>query len=245
MKMLYIAKENYKLSRWSGGSTSEIFLWPPDGDYAERRFMFRISSAEVEQPESVFTRLPGVIRYISPLQKTMRLTPDFQEPEVVLAPRQVYRFDGGMHVLCRAQGADLNLMLKGCGGLMSYMEPYYLEKPAEGAEPQPWRLTLQPQSNGCFYGFYFLAETYWRAAGGSGVAREGDFMLIKASAGDAPLELEAEAEVLKEQIRAAQVELELAPEAMMAVQVVMPERYEDKETADCGFLEISAAADGD
>ena len=63
-----IKKDQYKVSTWSGGTTTEIFLAPRDGSYADRRFDFRISSATVDLEESDFTPLDGVKRFLTILE---------------------------------------------------------------------------------------------------------------------------------------------------------------------------------
>ena len=37
-----------RVSHWSGGQTAEIALWPPQSSYADRNFLWRLSSATVE-----------------------------------------------------------------------------------------------------------------------------------------------------------------------------------------------------
>ena len=56
--------KDYKVSQWSGGSTTELYLYPEDGDYKTGNFQLRISSATVETERSEFTSLPGVERYL-------------------------------------------------------------------------------------------------------------------------------------------------------------------------------------
>ena len=62
MDIRHLTPADYRTSCWSGGTTTEIFIWPEDADYAARRFAVRISSATVELEESDFTALPGVTR---------------------------------------------------------------------------------------------------------------------------------------------------------------------------------------
>ncbi|MFR6276263.1 MAG: HutD family protein [Blautia sp.] len=40
--------EQYQTSVWSGGTTTQLFIYPEDGDYKEGTFQARISSATVE-----------------------------------------------------------------------------------------------------------------------------------------------------------------------------------------------------
>ena len=52
-----ISAQRFITSKWSGGSTTELFIWPKDASYAERRFNIRISTATVDVESSTFTRL--------------------------------------------------------------------------------------------------------------------------------------------------------------------------------------------
>lgn len=55
-----ITKEQQKTSTWSGGTTTQLAIYPEDADYGKRNFTWRLSSATVEAEESVFTSLPGI-----------------------------------------------------------------------------------------------------------------------------------------------------------------------------------------
>ena len=65
MNIRVIDPSCFHTSVWSGGKTTELYLYPFDGSYAERRFLFRISSASVDLAESHFTKLEGVTRYLT------------------------------------------------------------------------------------------------------------------------------------------------------------------------------------
>jgi environmental stress-induced protein Ves len=73
MKIIIISEADYKTSTWSGGETTELFLSPPNGDYAKREFDFRLSTATVELEESDFTSLPGFERLIMSLDNPLEL----------------------------------------------------------------------------------------------------------------------------------------------------------------------------
>lgn len=114
-----IPEELFKTASWSGGTTTELAIGPVGASYAERRFSFRISSAEVELSESVFTRLEGVTRYLTPLCPGFSLTVNGERIE--LRRGEVLNFSGEDEVLCRGAGKDLNLMLKAADGNMKYV----------------------------------------------------------------------------------------------------------------------------
>lgn len=117
MKTVEIIPETaFRTTSWSGGTTTELFIWPEGSSYPERRFSARISTALVELEESSFTPLPGVKRFLTPLCAGFSLTVNGES--VKLPHGQVLEFSGGDDVTCRGSGRDLNLMLKGCGGEM-------------------------------------------------------------------------------------------------------------------------------
>lgn len=112
-------KEKYKIIRveeftttsWSGGETTELFIYPEGAQYREKNFQFRISSATVELEESDFTKLKGINRYISPLDGDLKLTHDGKN-FVNLKPFQVYEFQGGLDTTSYGKVRDFNLMLR-------------------------------------------------------------------------------------------------------------------------------------
>ena len=110
-----------KITTWSGGKTTELYLYPADGSYAERRFAFRISSATMDVPESRFTRLDGVKRYLTPLSEGFYLKRSGRWQ--FLGRGDVLCFSGEEEILCRGSGKDLNLMLKGARGEMQILAP--------------------------------------------------------------------------------------------------------------------------
>lgn len=116
MKIRVFDASTRSVTVWSGGKTTELFLYPSDGSYAERRFMIRISSATVDASESRFTPLPGVTRYLTPLSEGFYLK---RSGRWQYLPRgDVLCFSGEEDILCRGTGRDLNLMLKGARGEM-------------------------------------------------------------------------------------------------------------------------------
>ena len=118
MKLQHLTAKDFRTSTWSGGTTTELYLYPENGSYGARDFLFRISSATVDLDESDFTPLQGVERYITPLTGSFVLTHP-QQPPVVLEPLSApYRFSGGIPTHCVGRATDFNLMLKGCEGCM-------------------------------------------------------------------------------------------------------------------------------
>ena len=117
MQIQIIDPATRRTTNWSGGVTQELYLYPKTGSYAERNFLFRISSATVTLPESHFTPLPNVTRDLTPLTDGFYLKINGGRWQY-LTKGKVLRFSGDDDVYCRGCGRDLNLMLKGAHGEM-------------------------------------------------------------------------------------------------------------------------------
>lgn len=122
MKITHLTARDYTVGRWSGGETTQMYIYPPGSDYARRQFMVRISSARVEVQESDFTPLEGVLRYITPLEGGFTLSHRGKEPKEMKPLDPPYCFEGGWATHCVGKAVDFNLMLKDCGGYMSIEE---------------------------------------------------------------------------------------------------------------------------
>lgn len=110
--MLRILKSaDYKTTEWAGGKTTEILIWPVDGDYGKREFDWRLSSATVDLPESDFTDLTGFDRFITVLDGELVLEHgDGIRHEV--KGQKVYAFSGGIKTHSTGTGRDFNLIYK-------------------------------------------------------------------------------------------------------------------------------------
>lgn len=118
MTILHLRSDDFKTALWSGGTTTELYLYPPTGSYAARDFLIRISSATVDLDESDFTPLPGVERFITPLEGSFTLSHP-GVPGVKLVPLSApYRFSGDIPTHCVGKATDFNIMLHGCQGHM-------------------------------------------------------------------------------------------------------------------------------
>lgn len=111
MKIRVIHESEQKTTVWSGGTTTELFLYPPEGSYKERNFTFRISTALCKDPVSDFTILKETRRYLMPLEGEVTLS--HEDGRIVrLAPGEVDVFDGGQPTRSDGICRDFNLMLK-------------------------------------------------------------------------------------------------------------------------------------
>lgn len=116
-----VRKEQLTVARWSGGTTTQLAIWPLEGDYAQRRFTWRVSSARVEDEESTFTSLSGVERCLMILEGTLWLEHEGHY-ETVLHPFEQDNFSGGWTTRSRGRVTDFNLMVKGGEGRVQVTE---------------------------------------------------------------------------------------------------------------------------
>ena len=109
-----IHKEDYRVTRWSGGTTTELSIAPEGSIYADRDFLWRLSSATVELEESTFTSLPDYNRIIMTLRGGIRLRHSGGD-WLTLPEFRTHRFDGADETVSVGKVVDFNLMLrKGC-----------------------------------------------------------------------------------------------------------------------------------
>ncbi len=158
MRILHLTRKDYKTSAWSGGTTTELFIWPKGADYAKREFTFRVSSAAVELAESDFTPLAGVMRWITPISGGFTLTHPGKTP-VVMSPLDApYSFSGEEATHCEGRATDFNLMLKGVAGEMAICHDETAVLPG-------------------FNCFYALEDTVFQLNGQHGMAA-GDLLIV-------------------------------------------------------------------
>ena len=72
--MRHLRPADYTVSDWSGGRTVQLSIGPAGERYADRKFLWRISSATVELETSEFTSLPDYERLIAPIRGEMILS---------------------------------------------------------------------------------------------------------------------------------------------------------------------------
>ena len=111
MTMTLLTPADYVTTQWSGGATTQLAIAPRGAVYADRDFLWRVSSATVELDESDFTPLPDYRRFISTVRGDMTLSHD-GGAELTLHPGDVHEFDGGADTHSRGRCTDFNLMLR-------------------------------------------------------------------------------------------------------------------------------------
>lgn len=117
-----IRKNEHKTSYWSGGTTTQLYIYPENSIYSELNFIFRISSAKVNVNESTFTSLPGIDRKIMVLDGTLNLDHEGHH-KIKLNKFEQDRFKGDWLTKSYGKVTDFNLMMnKGCDGNLEHIK---------------------------------------------------------------------------------------------------------------------------
>lgn len=107
--MKIIRKHEQKTNLWSGGKTTELFIYPDGSSYAERNFQFRISTATIETATSEFTRLNGFKRHLMILDGTLKIHHK-NHYQKTLNQFDVDEFMGDWETTAEGKVTDFNLM---------------------------------------------------------------------------------------------------------------------------------------
>lgn len=107
----WIQPEEIMTSVWSGGTTTQLAIYPSYEKYADRAFLWRLSSATVEDEKSEFTSLADYDRLILMQRGTVTLTHNDGD-EIFLPPWKVHFFDGGARTISIGKAMDFNMMLR-------------------------------------------------------------------------------------------------------------------------------------
>lgn len=114
-----VKRSEYETSIWSGGTTTQLLIYPEDALYRERNFKWRISSAKVEDEESVFTNLPCISRILIVIDGELSLAHEGRY-NVTLKPFDQDSFMGDWGTKSFGKATDFNLMMNtGCSGELS------------------------------------------------------------------------------------------------------------------------------
>ncbi|MBF8981979.1 HutD family protein [Lutibacter sp. B2] len=120
-----IRKDELQTNNWSGGTTTQLAIYPKDSQYSERNFKWRLSSAKVEVEESTFTSLPDINRIIMIIDGALHLEHEGHHKSL-LKPFEQDSFSGNWTTKSFGKVTDFNLMTsKGCEG---NLEAIHIEK---------------------------------------------------------------------------------------------------------------------
>lgn len=116
-----IKKDKLSSSKWSDGTTTQLYIYPENELYENRNFIFRISSAKVDLEESTFTKLPNIKRRIMILDGRLKLIHE-NHHSITLEKFQQDTFYGDWNTKSYGKVIDFNLMLnENADGIIEYI----------------------------------------------------------------------------------------------------------------------------
>ncbi|MUP39547.1 HutD/Ves family protein [Labilibaculum euxinus] len=104
--------DDFNTINWSGGTSTQLYIYPPTSDYQQRDFDFRLSTATVEVEESDFTSLPGVSRKIMILDGAIEIIHENRYSKK-LGKFDTDSFEGDWKTSSIGECIDFNLMTRG------------------------------------------------------------------------------------------------------------------------------------
>lgn len=169
MQFKFIPKSSQFETEWSGGTSTQLFIYPEVANYLQRNFLFRISSAKVKAEESTFTKLSGVSRIIMILDGELKIVHATKYTKV-LKKFDTDNFDGSWNTKGVGVCTDFNLMSTGnCKG---NLQSIVLNS------SQNFKKTLFTKEN--FTGYYLLAgEVELYVSDKKYILHPNDFILLE------------------------------------------------------------------
>lgn len=117
--------EEFNTINWTGGTSTQLYIYPPTSDYQRRDFDFRLSTASVEVEESDFTSLPGVSRKLMILDGEIDITHENHHSKK-LGKFHTDTFEGDWKTSSIGKCIDFNLMTR--GNIRGEISTLFIEK---------------------------------------------------------------------------------------------------------------------
>ena len=111
MSINVFTKEDCLTSFWSGGKTTQLFIYPEATSLKEKNFDFRISTASIEVEESVFSPNPGFERKLMVLEGELLLQHENNYSKVLKTFEQDH-FLGDWNTVSKGKVLDFNVIYK-------------------------------------------------------------------------------------------------------------------------------------
>lgn len=109
--LTFIPKTAQQTNTWSGGTTTQLWIYPETAAYIDRDFECRISTATIDTETSDFSDLTGYTRHLMTLSNPITLYEGNAE-SFILNPLVEHIFDGGISMRSIGKTRDFNVMLK-------------------------------------------------------------------------------------------------------------------------------------
>lgn len=172
-----IKKNEYVVHGWSGGTTAEIFCFPPSSSWDRKDFEIRISSADCRLDGAPYSDFTGYTRHITPLKGRMHMVHEGHH-SVQLEPYDIDVFDGSWQTHHTGLAVDFNLLhTENWNGKMFAVDAHD---------------TLIVAAN-TIAGFYAVCDLTVMVDQDEFCIREGDFLLLEPTPQARTIRLKAQA----------------------------------------------------
>ena len=111
MKLNITKKEQLQTNAWSGGTTTQLAIFPKKAVYKNLDFIFRISTATIDVEESTFTNLTNVTRVIMVLHGELTIRHKNQYTKK-LKKFDTDNFSGNWETTSISKVTDFNVMTR-------------------------------------------------------------------------------------------------------------------------------------
>ncbi len=103
--------DRFITTKWAGGTSTQLMIYPLTSDYQKQDFDFRLSTAKVEIEKSTFTSLPGISRKIMILDGSIILNHENHYTKS-LNKFEMDAFEGDWKTSTIGRCTDFNLMTR-------------------------------------------------------------------------------------------------------------------------------------
>lgn len=112
--MKILTEADFLISNWSGGKSTQLYIFPENATVAERNFDWRISFASVESEESDFTLFEGYERILIPLAGKLEMEHQTSNGviEQYVNELELARFSGSWPTKGKGKLTDFNVIFK-------------------------------------------------------------------------------------------------------------------------------------
>ena len=109
INMKLVPKESQKVSEWTGGTTTELLIFPENSTVSEQNFEYRISTAKVLAEKSEFTLFPNHARKLAILEGKLKIQHN-QSAWYFLESGDQNTFSGDWKTRSEGQVVDFNVI---------------------------------------------------------------------------------------------------------------------------------------
>ena len=109
MNINIITSEEQITSIWSGGTTTQLYIYPKNKNYKNLDFSFRISTANIEVEKSVFTILPNISRKLMVIDGKIKIEHKNHHKKI-LTKFDTDEFEGNWETTSIGKCTDFNVM---------------------------------------------------------------------------------------------------------------------------------------